>query len=45
MGEGAAEQDDKAGKAQDRREAQRRLTQWVRDFEYDKLMALVVPEE
>ncbi|MGY3124763.1 putative circularly permuted ATP-grasp superfamily protein [Bradyrhizobium sp. S3.14.4] len=32
MGEGAAEQDDKTGKAQGQREGQRRLAQWVRDY-------------
>ncbi|MDH2346691.1 circularly permuted type 2 ATP-grasp protein [Bradyrhizobium sp. SSUT77] len=32
MAEGAAEEDDKAGKAQGQREGQRRLAQWVRDY-------------
>ena len=32
MGEGAAEQDDKAGKAQSQRDGQRRLAQWVREY-------------
>ena len=32
MGEGAAEEDDKAGKAQGQREGQRRVAQWVRDY-------------
>lgn len=32
MGEGAAEQDDRAEKAQGQREGQRRLAQWVRDY-------------
>lgn len=32
MGEGAAEEDDKAGKAQSQRESQRRLAQWIRDY-------------
>src|SRR6476660_7174046 len=32
MGEGAAEQDDKTGKARGQREGQRRLAQWVRDY-------------
>src|SRR4051812_49674019 len=32
MAEGAAEEDDKAGKAQGQRKGQRRFAQWVRDY-------------